>query len=838
MRRLLPIIVIVAAIAGFGAAPGTAAAGGCPGDQSVMTSTSNSSAVVNGYVCAQEDHFPDMSIGAGKSHSVTSTATSAYATWYSCHSTSSSAVDVGYATALGSATYTANNTLTPSNTRHWGAGMLWTLGNTTPSGFSTGCSWSSSTMWNDPPAILKITSISASSVPTTATAGSVTNIPVTVSPSSATGTVAVLDHGTAVATAQLSGGKATIPWIPAADGTSSLKFAYVGSSTMTPAETSSAKSVTVSGGTGVTIQSASGSGATINLTSGTAVSGTVTLIDVNAKKAIGTATVASFSGSTNVNVLFSYAANASVTMVAAFSNALGQKIGQAYPFTWKSNGASPASRSSSLTVSGVPTSATAGKSYPIVLSVSPSSATGTVAIEDAGRAVASGTLANGSATVNWTPAVDGQSRLTFVYTGDAANPFVMSAGSTSCPAVAATSTSPALPAATNCVTVTGGTGVAITGVAAQNTTSASVNVTVTPSTSTGSVVLLNVGTTPPSKVGSAIPASGAAAISFPYTSGSLYTLVAKYCTSATTCTGQSYPVTWSSATGGTSTAAQVARRGALLRGLPSGLKHVSAAAASRQQAVEAEEEAQALVGSAADPQLSVVTRRTGSHRTITLACPTGTRLINADAVTNGPEDNVELGSFSNTGVRVKPSPADKGSIITSQALCRPRAAKVTTSGQIVYGTVFPNRIELVGDLRIGFGGPGKDLMTSTVANSNLWGGLGHDVMFTDAAGGVADGGPGADVIIGGGSGTHLLIGGLGGDSITSSFGADLINVRDGEAHDTVTCRSASVRVMADAGDVVSGPCLQVDTANGKAESLGATPRTSVNAVVRSFLNRG
>jgi hypothetical protein len=111
-------------------------------------------------------------------------------------------------------------------------------------------------------------------------------------------------------------------------------------------------------------------------------------------------------------------------------------------------------------------------------------------------------------------------------------------------------------------------------------------------------------------------------------------------------------------------------------------------------------------------------------------------------------------------------------------------------------------------------------------------------MFTDAAGGVADGGPGADVIIGGGSGTHLLIGGLGGDSITSSFGADLINVRDGEAHDTVTCRSASVRVMADAGDVVSGPCLQVDTANGKAESLGATPRTSVNAVVRSFLNRG
>jgi hypothetical protein len=815
MRRLLPLVLVVSAIAAVGFMPGTAAAGGCPGDQTVMTSTSNSSAVVNGYVCAQEDHFPDMSIGAGKTHSVTSTATSAYATWYSCHQASSSAVDVGYATALGSATYTATNTLTPSNTRHWGAGMLWTLGNTTPSGFSKGCSWSSSTMWNNPPAILKITSISVGSVPTTATAGSVTSIPVSVSPSSATGTVAVLDHGTAVATAQLSGGKATIPWIPAADGTSSLKFAYVGSSTMTPAETSSAQSVTVSGGTGVTIQSASGSGATINLTSGSAVSGTVTLIDVNAKKPIGTATVASFSGSTNVNVLFSYAANTSYTLVAAFSNALGQKIGQAYPFTWKSNGASPASRSSSLTVSGVPTSATAGKSYPIVLSVSPSSATGTVAIEDAGRAVASGTLANGSATVNWTPAVDGQSRLTFVYTGDSANPFVMSAGSSSCPAVAATSTSPALPAATNCVTVTGGTGVVITGVAAQSTTSASANVTVTPSTSTGSVVLLNVGTTPPSKVGSAAPASGSASISFPYTAGSLYTLIAKYCTSATTCTGQSYPVTWSSVTGGTSTAAQVARRATLLRNMPTGLTQLSAVAQSRQQALAAEEAAEALGGTAADPQLSVVTRRTASHRAITLACPAGTRLINADAVTNGPEDNVELGSYSSTGVRVVPSPEDRGSIITSQAMCRPRSAKAIASGQIVYGTVFPNRIELTGELLIGFGGPGKDLLTSVVANSTLWGGLGHDVMFTDATGGVADGGPGADVIIAGGNGKHLLVGGLGRDSITGSFGADLINARDGKPGDTVTCRSATTRVMADTGDVVSGPCLQVDTANGK-----------------------
>ena len=807
MRRLLILLTIVGAFAAIVGAPTSALAGGCPGDQSVMTSTSNSSAVVKGYVCAQEDHFPDMSIGAGKSHSVTSTATSAYATWYSCHETSSSAVNVGYATAFGSATYTADNTLTPSNTRHWGAGMLWTLGNTTPSGFSKGCSWSSSTMWDHPPAILDVTSISGT-YPPTATAGVVANIPVTVSPSSATGLVAVEDHGVPVASAQLSGGKATIPWIPAVDGTSSIVVVYAGSSSKTPAQGSSTHSVTVAGGTGVAISAASGAGATVNLTSGTPVSGTVTLIDTTAKAAIGTANVASFTGSATANVLFSYAPSKSYTMVAVFSNALGQKVGQSYPFTWSSTGASPASRSSSITVAGVPTSTvTAGKAYPITVNVSPASATGIVAVEDAGHAVASATLSGGAATINWTPATDGQSRLTFIYTGDASNPFVMSAPSTSCPAVAATSTAPALPAATNCVPVAGGIGVTISAVAAQSSTSASATVGVTPTTSAGSVVLLNVGTSPPSRLGSATLASGAATIAFPYTAGSLYTVVAKYCTTATTCTGQSYPVTWSSVNGGTSIAAQVARSAARLNTIPTGLEKLAPAAASRQEPLAAEP--------MADPQVSLVTRRTTSGRAHNVACPAGTRLINADAVTNGPVDDIEFSSYSSTGVRVVPSPSDRGKQVTSQLTCRPRSAKATTSGDIVYGSIFPNRIELAGSLMIGFGGPGKDLMTSTVAGSTLWGGLGHDVLFTEGAGGVVDGGPGADVIIAGGSGTHLLIGGHGRDSITSSFNADLINARDGHGGDVVTCRNPAVRVMADAGDVVTGPCLQVDTINGK-----------------------
>ncbi|MGI9187975.1 MAG: hypothetical protein ACR2J9_10765, partial [Gaiellales bacterium] len=77
---------------------------------------------------------------------------------------------------------------------------------------------------------------------------------------------------------------------------------------------------------------------------------------------------------------------------------------------------------------------------------------------------------------------------------------------------------------------------------------------------------------------------------------------------------------------------------------------------------------------------------------------------------------------------------------------------------------------------------------------------------------VGDGGPGNDRITATGSGRHLLVGGEGRDTLTGSSGPDFINAHDGRGGDIITCRSATTRVIADTGDIISGPCMQV--ANG------------------------
>lgn len=805
MRRLLILMVLAGVVAAVVGAPASAGAASCPSEQSVMTSSSNSQYASSGYICAQEDHTGDNSIGAGKTHSWSPATNADYFPWYYCFNTSTSAVTVSHAQTWGSASFTATNSLTAPNTRDWAAAVLWTLENVTPSGFNGGCTYKGSTTWSHPPAILRISSVSYSGLPATAVAGTRYPISVTVSPSSATGTVVLQDKGVAVASAVLSGGKATINWVPAVDGTSSVTIAYAGDSANTPAMNPNTKngakpiSIPVSGGVGVAITSASSAGATVTVTPATQ-AGTIKLLDATSKTLRG---LVPLSGTGTTTFPFAYAANTSYNLIAIVTDPTGANVGQSYPYAWKSNGASPASRATTLSVAGVPTAATAGSSYPITVTAAPATATGTVVLQDAGTAIASATLANGTATFNWIPAVDGTSRLTVLYMGDATNPFASTAPSSSC---AATSTAPA---ATYCVAVTGGTGLAITGITATSATAGSATVAVTPSTWSGQVLLIDASTQKPIGQGSA--SNGTATISFPYTAGTSYTLVAKVKTS--TASGQSYPVTWSSTAG-------LSRRAGGATRLPDvGVVPTPAAQARFGEILETLEHEE---GSGADPalQLRVVDRVTTGNRPFDIKCPAGQRVINADAMTSGPVDEIEIGSYTKTGVRVVPSPADRGHRVMAQLLCRPAGARAVVHGQVAYGTVLPNEIRLVDKQNTAFGGPGPDLLTARIKGAALWGGLGHDIILLDGAKGTAAGGPGGDTIVGGGTGSHVLVGGFGRDSITSSFGPDLINARDGRPGDVVTCRNPRVRVMADAGDVVSGPCVQVDTANGEATVAG------------------
>ena len=342
MRRLVPLIAALAALAAVGAAPTTALAG-CPGPQSVMTSTD--SHAVNGYMCAFENHNGDTSIGAGETHSYNLDVDAKYYPYSYCNDTTSSSVTVTSLNTWGTSSSTATNWLTAPNTRHWTVGVLWTAGDYGVSGFSGGCSVSDQT-WDTPPAVLTVSSITASGVPTSATAGMPYSITVTVSPSSATGTVAVQDAGLNVAAATLSGGSATLKWVPAVDGTSSLRIVYAGDGATTPAETG-VSTVPVTGGTGLTISDGSGisSGGQVTVTaSPSSTPGGVAVLDVSTSPAVQVGKAAFSNGVATVPIAYptgstskkpgSLGSTTTVVTMSLVAVYQGANPGQSYPYAF------------------------------------------------------------------------------------------------------------------------------------------------------------------------------------------------------------------------------------------------------------------------------------------------------------------------------------------------------------------------------------------------------------------------------------------------------------------------------------------------------------------------
>lgn len=339
MRRLVLVIAALAVLAAVGAAPGTAVAG-CPGPQTVMASGDPNA--VNGYMCAYEDHLGDASIGAGETHSYNVNADPKYLPWQYCSDTTSSSVTVTSLHTWGTSSSTATNWLTAPNTRHWTVGNLWTAG-----GYyvydEPGCSVSDQT-WDSPPAVLAISSIRASGVPASATAGKPYTITVTVSPSSATGTVAVQDAGLSVAAATLSGGTATLKWTPAVDGTSSLRLVYAGDGSTTPAETS-VYTVPVSGGTGLTISAGAGdsTGGQVTVTaSPSTTAGGVAVLDVSSSPAVQVGKAALSGGSAQVAITYPTGSTSKsgpytvvkMTLVAVYQ---GANPGQSYPYAFSAS---------------------------------------------------------------------------------------------------------------------------------------------------------------------------------------------------------------------------------------------------------------------------------------------------------------------------------------------------------------------------------------------------------------------------------------------------------------------------------------------------------------------
>jgi hemolysin type calcium-binding protein len=116
---------------------------------------------------------------------------------------------------------------------------------------------------------------------------------------------------------------------------------------------------------------------------------------------------------------------------------------------------------------------------------------------------------------------------------------------------------------------------------------------------------------------------------------------------------------------------------------------------------------------------------------------------------------------------------------------------------------------------------GDDVANGGSGPDKLSGGAGSDLLYGRSGGDVMRGGGAHDTLLGG-SGRDLLAGGAGPDLMADDSGptqvltgpptgprVDLVNVRDGRDDDSVVCQSTATRVIADAGDTVSGDCGQV-----------------------------
>ncbi len=432
---------------------------------------------------------------------------------------------------------------------------------------------------------------------------------------------------------------------------------------------------------------------------------------------------------------------------------------------------------SSISQSGVPTTATTGQAYVVTATVN-SGATGTVAIQDGGVSVASGTVSNGVGTITWVPAMPGTSKIAVVYAGS-------------------TTYTPATTSTTS-VTVSGGTGLKITGITQGASGTASAQVTVAPTTTTGAVALVSVttsstGVVTKTAIGQAATSNGTATIGFRYTAGTAYTLVAVYQTAPT---GQSYAYTWTPS--GTT---EMARRGstAVTGTDPWRIPPGGPAAGGRTVPVTSS-------------GVSVVTRRQvvdADRAMLALACPPGTRMLHVDALTTGPDDNVGITGLTAQGATLRAQPSDVGATVTGQVVCRASAANLLARGPFSYGTLRADQITTDRAGATVFGGLGADDIEANGRRSAVFAGFGDDTVRIAGADSVADGGPGRDVLRAVDGNRVMLRGGPGRDTLVGGSGGTYINAQDGKPGDRVICGSARNLVLSDEGDTLSGPCTKV-----------------------------
>lgn len=195
-----------------------------------------------------------------------------------------------------------------------------------------------------------------------------------------------------------------------------------------------------------------------------------------------------------------------------------------------------------------------------------------------------------------------------------------------------------------------------------------------------------------------------------------------------------------------------------------------------------------------------LTQRSSDAAMLSLQCAPGSSPVLGTVMAERelPSDALR---YVDNGVKVRsdvrPGP------MTLQLLCRDSMAGVS-KGVFRAGTIRPDTFSTSAAKSTLLGGGGGDSLTIRHRGGTAFGGVGGDAIIVDQRG-AAVGGPGRDQLIARAAGA-VLEGGPGRDQFRGSTGKTFINARDGQPGDRITCRSSRNEVLADRGDVLSGPC--------------------------------
>lgn len=211
------------------------------------------------------------------------------------------------------------------------------------------------------------------------------------------------------------------------------------------------------------------------------------------------------------------------------------------------------------------------------------------------------------------------------------------------------------------------------------------------------------------------------------------------------------------------------------------------------------------------PFVWVVEKVTAAPKVPVARCPVGWRVLQVEAMSPTKAlDERDVTAAKRRAAVDREFP--DGTRLMLQVMCVEADATVQTFPKLGLGTVGDDSLKMGDRNGLLVAGPGDDRLKSSAPRVTQLGGAGKDRITLPGTRNVANGGVDDDKLTSNSTAKQhgaLLIGGPGKDVLVGGLAADRLNARDGSGGDQVRCTGTANRVLADAGDVVTGACASV-----------------------------